>query len=95
MENTEILEETKKEKDPSEYTPDEVELLINEVKSYRHLAGQTSARPIRLPDELTISEYNWLIGYCTRQRVAILNSNPKIPKVIPEKDGSVKISKGK
>jgi len=81
-----------KPKEWHELTPEEIEMLYNEVRSYRHLAGQTSCRPIKLPDTLTIPEYNWMVNYLTGQRRLILNSNPKIPKSIKDKDGNTTVS---
>lgn len=71
----------------SEYTEEELQSIISENNAYRAAKEQSEVRPIRLPSDLTIGEYNFLVEYLIDQRRKILNSNPKIPKTIYSKDG--------
>lgn len=76
--------------DPEDsFTPDEVKHLVKELRTYRLALQQASVRPIRLPSELTIGEYNFLVTFLKKQRIQILKSDPKIPKEITDKKGNV------
>ena len=71
----------------SEYTEEELQSIISENNAHRAAKEQADVRPIRLPSDLTVGEYNFLVEYLIDQRRRILNSNPKIPKKIETKEG--------
>lgn len=65
-----------------EYTPEQIAKLEQDAEAFREIKGYSEARPIRLPHDLTIGEYNFLVSYLRNHRTKILNSDPKIPKHI-------------
>jgi len=76
--------ETKK---AQELSPEEIEALQSELESFKAAKEQAEVRPIRLPSDPTIGEYNFLVAYCRDVRKRILNSDPKIPSLIETQDG--------
>jgi len=59
----------------------------SELESFKAAKEQAEVRPIRLPSDPTIGEYNFLVAYCRDVRKRILNSDPKIPSLIETQDG--------
>jgi hypothetical protein len=71
---------------PVEMTYDELQeaycKVLVELSDYKH--GKVIRRPIALPNDLTLKEYNWMVDYLKDQRVKILNHKADIPKKIKE-----------
>lgn len=73
------------------YTTEEIKHLIKELKTYRAALDQASARPIRLPSELTVGEYNSIVGFMKQQYERLKSANPDVPGVIADKSGNVTV----
>jgi hypothetical protein len=66
------------------------ELVSLRLELDKMLADQATGRPLRMPNHLTIGEFNWMVKYLKDRRVEILNHQADIPKDIQEAKPTLK-----
>jgi len=67
---------------PEDFTNEQLTSVINEWRVLKDLLNDKSLRPIRLPNDLTSGEFNWLVQFLKEQRVKLINISGQIPKPI-------------
>lgn len=71
-------------KPKSKLRDERIEGLTAEWNILRQILNEKSLRPIRLPNDLTSSEFNWLVQFLKEQRIKLINISGQIPKPVPE-----------
>jgi len=59
---------------------EQLQTIFTEWNVLKTVLNEKQLRPIRLPNDLTSGEFNWLVQFLKEQRVKLINISGQIPK---------------